>query len=151
MKMNPDCIRDTLLCLEDNLTVNSSMSNMNYIRLSKLIDIMITQYNNTYNRDDIWYSVYLLHQAGYIEANIVNSGTYTMLKCEIKNITWEGHQFLNTIRPQPLWETIKAKALEIGGGLSMTAMGTAASTTIEEIVKNPNFYQDIINKLKLII
>ena len=150
MKLNPDCIRDTLLCLESNLTINSSINTMSSIRLAKLYELMSSQYNDKYTHDDIWYSVYLLQQTGYIEADIANAGTYTMTKCYIQNITWNGHQFLNTIRPHTIWEAVKTKAMEIGG-MSIKALGDASSIVIQEIIKNPDFYQDIIDKIKLIV
>lgn len=150
MKINPDCIRDVLLCLEKNLTINSSTSTMNSISLLKLKELMSSQYNNRYNNDDIWYSVYLLHQVGYIEADIINSGTYTMIKCSIRNITWQGHQFLNDIKPQAIWQVVKDKASELGG-MSINGLKIASRTAIEEMVKNPDFCNDIIAKIKSII
>lgn len=56
MQLKPDCVRDTLLYLEEQLTVNFQQSNFNSITLSQLTEGMMLRYTH-YNAEDIWYTV----------------------------------------------------------------------------------------------
>lgn len=37
-----------------------------------------------------------------------------MFFCEINNITYPGHQFLNTVRPEPIWNKTKNIVAKVG-------------------------------------
>ena len=55
----------------------------------------------------------LLWKAGFIEGE----DTGTMLfgpSLQAPELTWNGHDLLDTIRSKPIWEKIKAKATETG-------------------------------------
>lgn len=140
MKINPDCIRDILLYLEKNLylTENNSFS---IITLNSLYE------NLEYKKDDIWYSVYNLHQMRFIEGRISPAAHDKLFFCEIHNITWEGHQFLNTIRPKSIWEATKTKAKQIGG-MSLHSLSTISMSIATAIATNPEFIQSIVEKIK---
>lgn len=59
MKLNPDCVRDTLLYLEENLAINCKNNTFEFITLNQLITGMLEKYNQ-YTEEDIWYTVYNL-------------------------------------------------------------------------------------------
>ena len=98
---------------------------------------------SNYSDDDIFYSVYNLHQIHFIEGNIKNASNKVMYFCEIKNITWDGHQFLNTIRPITVWEATKKGASKLGI-MSMNALATISSKIVEAIITNPAVITKII-------
>lgn len=58
------------------------------------------------------HQLYLAHQAGLIKGNILN----TLQELYIKNIelTWEGHEFLDSIRDPEIWEKTKCEVTKIG-------------------------------------
>lgn len=95
MKLKPDCIRDVLLYLESELEVDLTKHNFTKINLEQLKD----HFSCIYNEEDIWYTVYNLKEIRFIDGRINDGGSHKMMFCEIENITWNGHQFLNTIRP----------------------------------------------------
>ena len=140
MKLNPDCIRDVLLYLEENLKV---------IENHKFTEISLTQLQDAlqqYAKEDIFYSVYNLHQIHFIEGKISDVSNMKMFYCEINNITWSGHQFLNTIRPTTVWEATKTGASKLGI-MSMHALSTIAMKVSEAVITNPTVIAKIIEHL----
>lgn len=137
MKLNPDCIRDVLLCLEENLKITEEQN------FSQMTLVQLKEKLSNYSDDDIFYSVYNLHQIHFIEGNIKNASNKVMYFCEIKNITWDGHQFLNTIRPITVWEATKKGASKLGI-MSMNALATISSKIVEAIITNPEVITKII-------
>jgi hypothetical protein len=140
MKINPDCIRDVLLYLEDNLFI-TEQNNFSEIPINSLYE------NLDYTQEDIWYSVYNLNQIRFIEGRITPAGKDKMFFCEIQNITWNGHQFLNTIRPKSIWDATKSKAKQIGG-MSLSTLSMLSMSIANAVATNPDFVQSIVDKLK---
>lgn len=101
MKLNPDCVRDVLLYLEENLKIEEGQK-FSHITLHQL-----KQNLNKYSEEDVLYSVYNLYQIHFIDGNIKNVNDIKMYICEIYNITWSGYQFLNTIRPKSVWKKLQ--------------------------------------------
>lgn len=135
MKLNPDCLRDTLIWLEENIKVNDEC--FSSYHLQDLYDALPKHEN-----EDIYYSIYNLFQIRYIEGkfSLLPSGAVKI--CEIRNITWNGHQFLNTIRPTSIWKATKAGASKLGI-MSVHALSTIAMKVAEAVVTNPV----VINKI----
>lgn len=147
MQLKPDCIRDTLLYLEEQLVINYKQSNFESITLSQLTKSMIEKHNDKYTEEDIWYTVYNLKQVHFIEGKISDAGKHRMMFCEIENITWNGHQFLSTVRPDTIWEATKKKAKQIGG-MSIHSLSMISSTIMQGLASNSDFIQSIVDVLK---
>lgn len=139
MKLNPDCIRDILLYLEENLKISEN-------EFSSITFQQIKCDLSNYSEEDIFYSIYNLKQIRFIEGNIKDVAGMKMCICEIQNITWNGHQFLNTIRPTSVWEATKSGASKLGI-MSMHALSTIAMKVAETIVTNPIVINKIIERL----
>ena len=143
MKLNPDCIRDTLLYLEENLTVNLAKKNFEPIQLETIQE----HFADTYDAEDVWYTIYNLLQVRFIEGDVAKAGSMKMFWCPIENITWQGHQFLNTIRPKTIWEATKDKAKQIGG-MSVQSLSMISMAIMQGLASNTDFIQDVINSFK---
>lgn len=137
MKLNPDCIRDVLLYLEENLKVKDCQK-FSEITLSQLQDAL-----SQYQPEDVFYSVYNLHEIHFIDGRFSDINDMKMYFCEINNITWNGHQFLNTIRPKTVWEATKQGASKLGI-MSMQALSTIAMKITEAVITNPVVIDNII-------
>ena len=72
------------------------------------------------SEEQISYHVKLLHEAGLIEA-IDRSGGARFC-WEAKNITWDGHEFLDSARNETLWRKAKEE-LKKTGNLSFQILG----------------------------
>lgn len=141
MKLNPDCIRDVLLYLEENLEVKDG---------HKFTKTTLSQLQNAlsqYLPDDVFYSVYNLYQIQFIDGKINDINDMKMFFCEIDNITWNGHQFLNSIRPKTVWEVTKQGASKLGI-MSMHALSTMAMKITEAVVTNPTVIAKIIEHME---
>lgn len=111
MKLNPDCIRDVLLYLEENLSYNHERKDSlehNSISMRKIAEYLHNQ--KGYEIDDINYSIEKLLEIMYIiPDNELRGRNHSILSCSILDISWNGHQFLNTIRPKTIWDATKKK------------------------------------------
>lgn len=143
MKLNPDCIRDTLLYLEDNLGYTDSQTSMEHIEIS--IAYATTEISRTcsYSEEDVQYSIEKLLEIDFIRAKAVSHDkSGYIVSGKIDDITWSGHNFLNNIRPNSIWDATKAGASKLGL-MSVHALSSISTKIVETVVTNP----DIINKI----
>lgn len=149
MKLNPDCIRDVLLYLEEHLSYNHDMQNSiehNTITIHKISEDLHNE--KGYEIDDIYYSVEKLLEIRYIiSATELRGHNNSILYCPISDISYDGHIFLGTIRPKSIWEATKSKAKQIGG-MSVHGLSLIASSIIQGLAGNADFIQSIIDNMK---
>lgn len=101
MKLDIACIRDILLCLEDCLVLTDELR----YKHVDLYDLCQTGNLQKYSRSQIAYTICKLDEADFINASIQyadNSINYIA----VDSITFAGHQFLDTIRPESVWSKI---------------------------------------------
>lgn len=101
MKLNNDCVRDILLCIE-GLSFGQNLE----------ISDILKDYPQ-YSEDELTYTCLKLSEANLIECQI---RTYIHMSVpsisRITDLTNEGHQFLNKIRDNTAWTKIKSKLPE---------------------------------------
>lgn len=116
MKLNKDCIRDLLIYLEDNLSYTHRISTGSL----SLKD---------YTRDELVYTVERLSEAGFINATKICDGpcapTY-----HIFSLSYNGHQFLDTIRDDKIWKNTKIAASKLAS-VSIPIFQEIASSLIK--------------------
>lgn len=99
MKLNHDCIRDLLLVVE------------NYGTLDHIGHDQLMSYSEleVYDEDTIIYTALRLFDAGYL---IGNNQFYMddKIYLTISAISYNGHQFLDTIRDTNVWKHVKEKS-----------------------------------------
>lgn len=135
MKLNPDCVRDVLLYLEDNLEYVDRQDV--FIEHTEITISTIKEYlhnKKNYEYDESVYAVEKLVEIGYIIPSHINNETNNS-KCigSIIDISWNGHQFLNTIRSKSVWEATKKGASKLGI-MSIHALSTIAMKITETII-----------------
>ncbi len=99
MKLNKDCIRDLLIYLEDNLSYTHRISTGSL----SLKD---------YTRDELVYTVERLSEAGFINVSKICDEPCTPTYF-IFSLTYNGHQFLDTIRDNSIWKNTKTVASQL--------------------------------------
>ena len=106
MKFNPDCMRDTLLYLEENLTLSQDLE-------IQFISVQDLSKNLPYPIQEIANMVLVLDDAEFIDASRFDAGNQI---CEllVLRITYSGYQLIESIRPQPVWKKIKSIGQNIG-------------------------------------
>lgn len=115
MRLNPDCVRSVLLEVEA-----SGLNEAIYIEdlCNKLPE---------FTPDDIQYTCAKLIEAEYLNG-LVSDVIGSIAPCivEIWDLTYEGHEFLDTVRPTTVWE--KTKGI-------ITSIGSASLPVIQDAAK----------------
>lgn len=109
MKLNIDCVRDVLLCLEDLLKFGENLA---YPSI-KYEEILNYKTCKKYSKEEIVYTLQKLKEANYIEAIFAGSDMQ-ILKVVVTSITFWGHDFLENIRNDSVYEEVKSKATKVG-------------------------------------
>lgn len=138
MKLNPDCMRAVLLELERQLEVkvnDDGAIEINHVNLGELDGLIVR-----FTKEDIFYSLSNLEQAGYIEMNTLWSGD-CMYLCAINKLTFKGHEFLDKIRDDKAWSQIQT-GIEAVRNYSLDAItaianGVASAAISAYLAKNP--------------
>ena len=131
MKLNYDCIRDLLLCLEDNLKYEVDLDfnkvKEKSIPLQKLYKLLCD-----YTDNEIFYSVIKLEEAGFISVH--RYGDEAEHIRSVYDITYNGHQYLDTVRSPKMWESIKSTAKEKAVDLSFLAISAIAEKLMSKFL-----------------
>lgn len=118
MRLNADCVRDVMLFLEENLELVSFLECSN-------IEI-------NYNSSDVTYTCAKLIEAGYLIGNTTVDLSGHM-KVVINSITWNGHQFLDNVRSNTVWNKTKETAIKLGS-VSVSFLSNIATQIIANVI-----------------
>lgn len=116
MKLNYDCVRDVLITLEENLEFGKSCPMMH---LCSLLD--------NYDSKEVEYACLKLAETQYLRVMYGKKGPFPEI-INITDITYEGHEFLNTIRPEEVYEQAQQKIKSQIGSVSLEVFKTVASS-----------------------
>lgn len=130
MKLSLSCIRDTLITLENWLVLTDDLQFI-YLDLDKICK---SSEMLKYSRPDIAYTLVMLKEAGFIEA-VIDYGSNVIYELDVIRLTYSGHQFLDTIRPQSTWDKIQAIS-EKTGLKSISSIMEIADIILPETIKS---------------
>ena len=120
MKLNVKCVRSILLEMEKQ-PLNEPLS---FNALRKRL--------SGYDKDEVQYSCFKLYEAGYIDALKIDVDNLpTPLFPYLNDITFAGHEFLNKVRD----DTVFQKALgvaEKAGAFSLEIVSQAATAVLTQ-------------------
>ena len=120
MRLNPDCIRDILLTVEDKSDGSSSVT------IARNTDPRL----DPYTAGEIYY-----HVRQCVEVNLLSGMKEDMLgNCTVRDLTPAGHEFIANIRKDTLWERTKETAKSVGSN-SLKAIAQIASYVVAEVIK----------------
>lgn len=103
MKLNPNCIRDILLDIEESTTINTGWKYSSRNPSKRL---------RCYDQFEIAYQARYCMEAGLISGFGIGGNSESVFAIDL---TPAGHEFLSNIRPQSLWEKVLSK----GAGASI--------------------------------
>lgn len=115
MKRDWDVIRDILLKVEE-LEPDKKLTTQDFDE----------QIINKIN-----YHIDLLDKEGLIKAIIARDETESIVKFALLNLTWDGHEFLDSIRDDDIWNKTKSKVIEKGGILTFDIVKTVALSVLK--------------------
>lgn len=119
MRINMDCIRDILLCVEENtglqqrcFFVSYSYSEVQEMIGGDLIEPMQYQIDleKSYDNDELIYHLKYCAEAGLV----VSAGNIPTYQNWIADLTPKGHDFIANIRSSTLWEKVKKVCIQLG-------------------------------------
>lgn len=121
LKLDIDCVRDVMLELEE--------FPMGYQLLSAFKKSI-----EKHGEDNVVYTLSKLDEAKFINAEIgIDESGYPHCMA-VYNLTFQGHEFLNSIRSPGVWEQLQGAARE-GSVESIKAIGSIALSLLEEMLK----------------
>lgn len=130
MKLDIDCVRDILLDLESKnyyfLDTDGSLTHWPVFLEDLHEDLP------SYDLPQIYYTLKMLDDGGYIEysdswANNVN------ISCSVVSLTYQGHQFLETVRPANVWAKLKI-ALKAVGSFSLPLVQDVGADILRKLI-----------------
>lgn len=123
MKLNIDCIRDVLLVVEDQPFGGELKITSIFKQLSN------------YTEDELEYTCLKLYEAKYINAiTMTTLGVSGPQIFAIQDLTYAGHQFLDTIRSHKVLEETKSKITDILGSASIEIISKVASSIATKLL-----------------
>ena len=84
-----------------------------------------------YSSDEIYHHIVILMEAGYIGSDEMYDQNGVFLSSRSSQLTWEGHDFLDSIRKDSHWKKIKQKVKDEGFNLTFDTIKAAASALIK--------------------
>ena len=119
-----------------------------YNRIKEISLLSITKVLiDKYEENDIAYTVFQLMDANFIKGNINTLGRNNKVVANIYDITWAGHDLLNSIRPQPVWNAVKQNATNLGIK-SIRGLASLAGNIVNAVATNPDVINQIITNIK---
>ncbi|HJF86609.1 MAG TPA: DUF2513 domain-containing protein [Companilactobacillus farciminis] len=116
MKLNPDCIRDILLAVEDTSSYGKIISSFELYKSTSL---------SNYSENEILYHVRQLAWSKMLE----QTDFYLDNSFSILDLSPQGHEFLNNIRSDDNWNKTKEFSAKIGS-LAVSTLQSVASSII---------------------
>lgn len=124
MRLNPDCIRDILLTIENATSYTEGWDFDS--------DSMNEPLLASYSLEEIIYHVSQCKKSGLIDGcEIYYAGT----SCSVSDLSPYGHQFLSDIRSDTVWNNVKEVSKKVGSN-SLQAIVQIATGVITEIIKS---------------
>lgn len=138
MKLNMDCVRSVMLCVEDHTDFDHYCFFIHYSR-SNLLDILgeepidspayQVELESKFDNDDILYSVKYCIESGFI--TLLPGSTTDGYRVNIGGITVAGHNFLENIRSDTNWAKVKKAAIKAGSFSADVIAGIAKDVAVE--------------------
>lgn len=131
MKFEPELVRDILLDIEE---------------LHKYPKPFIFSSNSKFNRankyetNTIVYHCKLLSEAGFINWSPTFDGSNSLYIAFVHGMTYEGHQFLDSVRSPKVWRETKSVAEKVGV-FSLNFLSQTASQIIANFATNPELFK----------
>ena len=105
MKLNPDCIRAVLIEIEKSWKIGISENDLPLMGTIGLHELSVAL--PKYSKEDIFYTIFTLEQAGYLSATVEVNLAGEIVLCCINYMTFAGHEFLDKIRDTQNWTKVK--------------------------------------------
>lgn len=148
MRLVPDAIRDILLYIEQNQESQYDHNGVfETVSMSpkKILDGLGETPRYTRNEGD--YAIRLLYEKGILIGKPCTGKNKRITILSITGISFDGHQFLDSIRNDTVWNKVKEKAQKYGI-IGFKELYQISKTIIGKMIENPEMFSEILNELK---
>lgn len=121
MRLNPDCIRDILLTVEEKTGFPAIIEYPDDMQVPRL---------DNYSEDEILY-----HLSQCEQSNLIDRLDFHSDGCIIYGLTPSGHRFIEDIRSDTTWNKTKEISKNIGSS-SLDVLKQISIGVISELIKN---------------
>ena len=136
MELNHDCVREVLLYIEEQQPVGKKMYWKDFSH----------EFDSTYDQskiedfsdDDLRYCLERLIDAQYLDGDYSLSAEGTLVSLTVKNITWEGHTFLDNIRDPEIWKDTKTVVSHLKS-VSIGMLSEISTTILKKLIMDRIF------------
>lgn len=119
MKLNPDCVRDTLIAIESQ-PIGSAL------QLPDLCNLL-----PKYSEAEVFYTCKKLEEGRFINAKVKQSIGVLV----VDDLTYNGHEFLAKIRDEKHWGAVK-KGLSAVRDFSLSAISSLAEGIASAVINS---------------
>jgi len=123
MKLDHECVRSILLTIEEK---------HQYGKVLRLEEILQSDRLLEFNEDEIKYVLIKLADAKYI-LGTPTYGSNQLVDFDCSGLTWNGHQFLDTIRDPKVWKRTKEIASKLTS-VSITMLSSIGSQVLAKLL-----------------
>lgn len=139
MKLNPDCIRDLMMFLEEKTWVtikDDGRSKFSYFRVLCPALIQELEPVNKYSIEEVLYHTIQLSESGYISTDFTFNptradGAFRLTR--IYYITPKGHELISSIRSDNAWKKVKTILAPLGS-VSLAVIEAVASGVTSALI-----------------
>lgn len=137
MRLNHDYVRDILLFIESELEYENNQHK------ELMFGKLLAHDNFTKcDKDELLYALELLIQEEYINcARIPYFVRGNLMSADIIGLTWKGHELLDNVRNDTVWNAVKQKSMKFGK-FSLTTLAMCAKELTFKLMDDPNAIQN---------
>lgn len=121
MQLTPDCIRDVLLEFET--------FHMGVYKVDAFQNCL-----SRYGKEQTLYTLIKLYEGGYINGALMRSRDGQLITFRIYDITFQGHEFLEKIRSDTVWNQKLKPVFTTIGSASLEVISSVANNAITSLV-----------------
>ena len=137
MRLNHDYVRDILLFIESELEYENNQHKE--LMFGKLL---VHDNFTKCDKDELLYALELLIQEEYI--NCARAPYFVrgnLMSADIIGLTWKGHELLDNVRNDTVWNAVKQKSMKFGK-FSLTTLAMCAKELTFKLMDDPNAIQN---------
>lgn len=113
------------------ITLENELQPGNEFQIS--LDELSDKFFSDYLKEDVGYSLIKLKEAEYIDAVLVYDDLWEIFDVVCRDITFDGHKYLDAVRNSSIWADIKKKCKDKAIDLSFETILKAAAILIGKL------------------
>lgn len=147
MRFVPDAVRDILLYIEQNQKAKYDHKGVfEVIPMSPKYILDELGESSRFTREEGEYAIRLLYEKRILLGSHTTGKNARITTLTITGISFDGHQLLDSIRNNTVWNKVKEEARKYGiKGLK--ELYQISKTVIGKLLENPEIYTNILNEL----